>query len=137
MFRMIEKAFLENLWLFRGVNTDELNVGAVAKTVKESGIDRSSSCGLLTSDALIQVKVINQLFAIVPAFSLACIMIADGRIGRHPVDHITIWLIVSEVPIVVLIAVAIDVVAGRQDQPYAEVVNSLFQCLGDLPLPSV
>src|SRR5215217_538997 len=64
-------------------------------------------------------------------------MIADGRINRHSVDHITIRLIVSEIPIVVLIAIAIDVVASRQDQSYAEFVNSLFQRLGDLPLSSV
>src|SRR5690348_16478355 len=64
-------------------------------------------------------------------------MISDGRVGWHSVDHVTIRLIVSEVPIVILVAVLINVVAGRQDQPYAEFINSLFQRLADLPLAPV
>lgn len=145
---MIEKSLLENGRLFRRVNTNELDVGTVAKPVKKSWIDRSSSSSLLAGNALVDVKVVNQLFAIVAAFSLTRIMIADGRIDWHSVDYITIRLVVSEVPIVVLAAgiaaeaqkigvVAINVVASRQDQPDIEFVNSLFQRLRDLPLSSL
>src|SRR5687768_18450543 len=84
----------------RGVETSELQVGAVPQSVDQSGHDGRRLEAVV--EAFVYVEVVLQLGRIVTALCVGAVVVTDGREDRHASDGEAVRLEEAGIPVVVL-----------------------------------